>query len=646
MALVKRSDRVRKPVVAYTPSKSESTVQDHTVTNYALNVEKALHKKLEATERKNIDVDYKRGNLVISLSAAAFEAFRLCAKTLADARGLGLCHKITPQQSKNGLVVAESVSIREKGKKKQLYRINLYLTTCIVNVNGGSLSVFINSHLPKILDKMQKMGDYKTINAQMKTACNKLLEKINQKEGALQIESETKIVQQQNDNQSHTSSKREIPQLTYVNNTQLIQPTVNNTDMSDSGSSSGAEDVNSDTTIETLCAVCEESCPNSCVYCDVCHSWMHYACEALTKERIEELEGSAQDYLYTCRQCLLSTAIEYNARTDETSDREDNIVEISDGMPQVVLSPTKEEKDQENNQQKNSGPQGVHISNENSVVVHSQKVMPSNSPLRTNHSEENKSTRLEKGTSTYGLSLTNSVDKSTSTCGLQDSTWLEKEAQLTRKIKDLEKDLKLKEQKLADANKQLATSRAYIVTLEHRIEEKLRSDEMQTNAAKEKGPNRPYNLTSNEVINTRMQAMECRMQAVENHLQNIRMTTLEEKLSKTETKVIEMENHMPKSNNTAANETNTQSFLSQGHQTEKPPWNESQEKLKRPQKPRQRSKKKSPKSSNPVQTSQERVTQSVPLYSGEHHKRYKEYGLKWYHQHQHNCTSNRWRHQP
>ena len=225
--------------------------------------------------------------------------------------------------------------------------------------------------------------------------------------------------------------------------------------MSDSGSSSGAEDVNSDTTTETLCAVCEESCPNSCVCCDVCHSWMHYACEALTKERIEELEGSAQDYLYTCRQCLLSTAIEYNARTDETSDREDDRVEISDGMPQVVLSPTKAEKDQENNQQKNSGPQGVHISNENSMVVHSQKVMPSNSPLRTKHSEENKSTGLEKGTSTHGLSLTNSVDKSTSTCGLKDSTWLEKEAQLTRKIKDLEKDLKLKEQKLTDANKQV-----------------------------------------------------------------------------------------------------------------------------------------------------------------------------------------------
>ena len=101
----------------------------------------------------------------------------------------------------------------------------------------------------------------------------------------------------------------------------------------------------------------------------------------------------------------------------------------------------------------------------------------------------------------------------------------------------------------------MATSRAYIVTLEHRLEEKMCSDEIQTRAAKEKGPNKTYNQTSSEVMNTRMQAMESRMQAVETHIQNIRMTTLEEKL-----KV--MENHIPKSKNNTDSETNTQSFLS------------------------------------------------------------------------------------
>ena len=218
------------------------------------------------------------------------------------------------------------------------------------------------------------------------------------------------------------------------------------------------------------------------------------------------------------------------------------------------------------------------------------------------------STRAEKSTSTYGLIDTNRVEKSTSTCG-QDSTWLEKETQLTRKIKDLEKDLKLKEQKLADAAKQLATSRAYIVTLEHRLEEKMCSDEIQARAAKEKGPNKTYNQTSSEVMNTRMQAMESRMQAVETHIQNIRMTTLEEKLK-------EMENHIPKSKNNTDSETNTQSFLSQGRQTEKPPWNESSEQLKRPQKRRQMSKKKSQKLTSEVHTTQERVTQPVPTYTG------------------------------
>ena len=110
---------------------------------------------------------------------------------------------------------------------------------------------------------MQKMGDYRTINAQMKTTCNKLLEKIKPKEGALQNESESKVVQQQNVNQSCLSSKGEIPQLTYPNNTQLIQPTVNNTDMSDSGSSSGLEDENSDTTSNSFL---KKACPASAFF--------------------------------------------------------------------------------------------------------------------------------------------------------------------------------------------------------------------------------------------------------------------------------------------------------------------------------------------------------------------------------------------
>ena len=155
----------------------------------------------------------------------------------------------------------------------------------------------------------------------------------------------------------------------------------------------------------------------------------------------------------------------------------------------------------------------------------------------------------------------------------------------------------------------MATSRAYIVTLEHRLEEKMCSDEIQARAAKEKGPNKTYNQTSSEVMNTRMQAMGSRMQAVETHIQNIRMTTLEEKLK-------EMENHIPKSKNNTDSETNTQSFLSQGRQTEKPPWNESSEQLKRPQKRRQRSKKKPNKLTSEVHTTQERVTQPVPTYTG------------------------------
>ena len=52
--------------------------------------------------------------------------------------------------------------------------MNLYLTTCTVAVNGGSLDLFINSHLSYILAKMEQMGDFSVINRQIKEVCSQL----------------------------------------------------------------------------------------------------------------------------------------------------------------------------------------------------------------------------------------------------------------------------------------------------------------------------------------------------------------------------------------------------------------------------------------------------------------------------------------
>ena len=107
----KRSSRQRKTNMPYTQSKATETVA-----NYNLDTNKALKKKIDAANSPtNIDIDLKKGNLVVELSAAAFEAFRLCAKNLdTNFKQLNLDIEMHNKKSNNGLRVSESVSVRKK----------------------------------------------------------------------------------------------------------------------------------------------------------------------------------------------------------------------------------------------------------------------------------------------------------------------------------------------------------------------------------------------------------------------------------------------------------------------------------------------------------------------------------------------------
>lgn len=76
-ATMMRTNRLRRTRQSYTPSSKPTRV---TSTNYNVNEKKALQQKLEATERDHLKAEYKHGNLVLSFSTAAFEAFRQVVK--------------------------------------------------------------------------------------------------------------------------------------------------------------------------------------------------------------------------------------------------------------------------------------------------------------------------------------------------------------------------------------------------------------------------------------------------------------------------------------------------------------------------------------------------------------------------------------
>jgi hypothetical protein len=51
-----------------------------------------------------------------------------------------------------------------KRDSRQLYKINLYLTTSRVNINGTNINIFIDDHFPLIISEMKVHGNFSDLN--------------------------------------------------------------------------------------------------------------------------------------------------------------------------------------------------------------------------------------------------------------------------------------------------------------------------------------------------------------------------------------------------------------------------------------------------------------------------------------------------
>ena len=54
--------------------------------------------------------------------------------------------------------------------------------------------------------------------------------------------------------------------------------------------------------IDHFCNVCNNLCENACIYCDSCHSWLHYKCTKMTKSQIISYAKSSKKYY--CPTCI------------------------------------------------------------------------------------------------------------------------------------------------------------------------------------------------------------------------------------------------------------------------------------------------------------------------------------------------------
>ena len=167
---------LRRSKMPYTPNRAPKVK----CASYNVSKNKALQQKLDATDREHLHAELISGNIALTFSTAAFEAYREVLRQIInnnlykedDIRFESEC-----RTSKDGSSTAEeSVIVYQQNVK--VYRINLYLTTSVSTVNGKNIRLFSNEHFRYIANLMNKMGDFSKITLLLKISYQPYCQKI------------------------------------------------------------------------------------------------------------------------------------------------------------------------------------------------------------------------------------------------------------------------------------------------------------------------------------------------------------------------------------------------------------------------------------------------------------------------------------
>ena len=142
-----------------------------------------------------------------------------------------------------------------------MYRINLSLTTSVVNANGGHLHTSYSDHLHFIVNELDKIGNFNDLNRVMKEKICELLETVD------------------------TCNTDTTDKVSNVSR-----------DLAIAAGNSSVQEVNSTSKPPELCFVCEKYCADNAVLCDRCNSWSHYECENILESERQLLRYFYQLY--------------------------------------------------------------------------------------------------------------------------------------------------------------------------------------------------------------------------------------------------------------------------------------------------------------------------------------------------------------
>lgn len=464
----RKSERGKAKTAVFTPGKIlNSKMNTHSTggkqaktVEYILHKRKAVGKKLEAAERTfTVKPEISPGNLVLIFSAAAYAEFQIITRTVLQNSGLII--EMTETKDKNGALVSESMAVRKSNIK--VFVLNFYNTTTKVLLNGKQKHMieFITTTLSDILIILDRNENFNDINKQIRDYCLLFLNTTehNKTGEAYKLQKRKSRVKEISCNtniQEATSTK----QVLYSNNQSSLSTVKDNIEINN-----------------WLCPICRKCCESDAVECEVCEEWIHYDCERLTAEVIYTIEHNLSEE-YTCRSCQELRCMQSELSKDTTSD---NVTAESSKCVSIVKqtkssSPNNHEAHIKRSNESSTSSTHVSISNENEVT----EINGVNKPrgISRNEEQDNEETYVKTSVRSSMVNTPRARNEPLENSVNNNLLLREEMNMLKLKLTQKEKSNKQKDSQIyklqtesSSLKKDLSTSRAYAIKLEHDIRE-------------------------------------------------------------------------------------------------------------------------------------------------------------------------------
>jgi hypothetical protein len=275
---------------------------------YKLNPERAINKKFEACKRDlNIEIEIKKGTLVMTLTSGAYELFKESIFQYYDkstTRTYSITNKSSRSsgQNKNKLIVEESLSIKSNtGEKrnKQLFRINMFHTTSRIDVNGKGHQEFIETDIIKLMNTygMNALNEKILMFCNTYTSTCQTINKHN-------TNKPLSIIPVEEDQCIYISTIHELQEMNSTYDRDSVEEKYKNMTVKYTKNKQGEKEIDEKEDEELVCAICNANIKGheDTVECSECTLWIHCIFVNINPESSTEIIGYKENE-FVCPEC-------------------------------------------------------------------------------------------------------------------------------------------------------------------------------------------------------------------------------------------------------------------------------------------------------------------------------------------------------